>query len=68
MARTREQASASIYSLGSTARKALIRFERATRAHELRGAAHPESWDEINREFRVAKRELIKLIAPGVNS
>lgn len=44
--------------LRNKARRAMKRFEKAVRAHAFRGAQPVEDWEDIDREFNNAKREL----------
>lgn len=34
-------------------------FEDATRNHEMKGTYHPEEWDEIEEDFKRAKKKLV---------
>lgn len=40
--------------------KALERYEKAVRAHEMLGAQDPEDWPGIEKEYESAKAELLK--------
>jgi hypothetical protein len=37
---------------------ALARFEKAVRAHAMKGTQPPDQWDELDRRYKAAKRDL----------
>lgn len=43
-------------------RKALSRFERATRADEMSGSRPPSEWNAITDEYNAAKTALIRMV------
>lgn len=46
----------------STVLQYVTHFEGWTRAHEMKGAAHPDSWDEIEEQFQLAKKRLRRAV------
>lgn len=46
----------------------LQKFEDAVRAHEMKGAAHPDDWDEIEEEYKRRKKQMLALIPRRYNS
>ena len=51
--------------MSPSTRRALTRFERAVRAHAFKGAHMPEEHEAIEREYKMAKATVERLIGRG---
>lgn len=44
------------------AKAAVTKFENAVRAHEMKGAQHPDDWDLIEQTYQNAKARLLEVM------
>lgn len=44
------------------AKAAVTAFEKAARAHEMKGAQHPDDWEGIERRYQNAKARLLEIM------